>query len=152
MSARCRTPSLGSTGSYRFGFGEEGLSEDDHKDLEITGEFDSKSLTQAAYVHIQENATSSLLWTSLGPAPDLPSGAAEEIPQKLKDSLYDREKEIQKAAQAMKRESPRGAGVSPTVSVRPLDGSSPQFCACVAENEWTPTLPRNFLGLWPVRG
>merc|ERR1712232_656758 len=66
--------------------GEEALSEDEHKYLEFTDKFESKFLAQGPYEN-RDIFTQELL---------------KKIPQKVKDTYYDRESEVQKAVQQLK--------------------------------------------------
>merc|ERR1719224_53490 len=79
--------------------GEEALSEDEHKYLEFTEKFEERFLAQGPY----ENRD---IFTSLDIAWELlrifPPELLKKIPQKIKESFYDRESEVQKAVQQLK--------------------------------------------------
>merc|ERR1712151_337084 len=79
--------------------GEEALSEDEHKYLEFTDKFESKFLSQGPYENRDIFASLDVAWTLLR---IFPQELLKKIPQKLKDEYYDRESEIQKAAQSLK--------------------------------------------------
>merc|ERR1712217_233483 len=79
--------------------GEEALSEDEHKYLELTEKFESKFLTQGPYENRDIFTSLDIAWTLLR---IFPQELLKKIPQKVKDIYYDRETEIQKAAQALK--------------------------------------------------
>merc|ERR1711948_249428 len=79
--------------------GEEALSEDEHKYLEFTDKFESKFIAQGPYENRDIFASLDVAWTLLR---IFPQELLKKIPQKLKDQFYDRETEIQKAAQSLK--------------------------------------------------
>jgi len=79
--------------------GEEALSEDEHKYLEFTEKFELKFLAQGPYENRDIFTSLDIAWTLLR---IFPQELLKKIPQKVKDVYYDRESEIQKAAQALK--------------------------------------------------
>merc|ERR1712004_899465 len=79
--------------------GEEALSEDEHKYLEFTTKFEDKFLAQGPYEMRNIFASLDIAWTLLR---IFPQELLKKIPQKIKDQFYDRESEIQKAAQGLK--------------------------------------------------
>jgi V-type H+-transporting ATPase subunit B len=79
--------------------GEEALSEDEHKYLEFTDKFESKFLSQGPYENRDIFTSLDIAWTLLR---IFPVELLKKIPQKIKESFYDRESEVQKAVQAMK--------------------------------------------------
>merc|ERR1712050_28670 len=79
--------------------GEEALSEDEHKYLEFTDKFETKFLAQGPYENRDIFNSLDIAWTLLR---IFPQELLKKIPQKLKDEYYDRETEIQKAAQSLK--------------------------------------------------
>merc|ERR1740129_152125 len=79
--------------------GEEALSEDEHKYLEFTEKFEEKFLAQGAYENRDIFTSLDIAWELLRIfQPEL----LKKIPQKLKDEYYDREKQIQKEAAALR--------------------------------------------------
>merc|ERR1712194_108813 len=79
--------------------GEEALSEDEHKYLEFTDKFESKFLAQGAYENRDIFTSLDVAWTLLR---IFPVELLKKIPQKIKESFYDRESEVQKAVQQLK--------------------------------------------------
>merc|ERR1712063_225677 len=79
--------------------GEEALSEDEHKYLEFTEKFELKFLAQGPYENRDIFTSLDIAWTLLR---IFPQELLKKIPQKVKDVYYDRESEIQKAAQSLK--------------------------------------------------
>eukprot|EP00413_Alexandrium_margalefii_P010056 CAMPEP_0204532164 /NCGR_PEP_ID=MMETSP0661-20131031/11574_1 /ASSEMBLY_ACC=CAM_ASM_000606 /TAXON_ID=109239 /ORGANISM="Alexandrium margalefi, Strain AMGDE01CS-322" /LENGTH=642 /DNA_ID=CAMNT_0051538385 /DNA_START=88 /DNA_END=2018 /DNA_ORIENTATION=+ len=86
--------------------GEEALSEDEHKYLEFTDKFESRFLSQGPYENRDIFTSLDIAWTLLR---IFPQELLKKIPQKVKDAYYDREKEIQKAVQSLKREETSGS-------------------------------------------
>lgn len=79
--------------------GEEALSEDEHKYLEFTEKFEERFLSQGPYENRDIFTSLDIAWELLRIfQPEL----LKKIPQKIKDQFYDREKEIQKAADLLK--------------------------------------------------
>ena len=79
--------------------GEEALSEDEHKYLEFTDKFEAKFLAQGPYENRDVITSLDIAWTLLR---IFPQELLKKIPQKIKETYYDREAEIQKAVQSMK--------------------------------------------------
>merc|ERR1712194_358991 len=79
--------------------GEEALNEEDLLYLEFIDKFEAKFITQGAYEHRDIFTSLDIAWTLLR---IFPQELLKKIPQKVKDVYYDRESEIQKAAQALK--------------------------------------------------
>merc|ERR1712183_984270 len=79
--------------------GEGALSEDEHKYLEFTDKFELKFIAQGSYEKRDIFTSLDIAWTLLR---IFPQELLKKIPQKLKDQYYDREKEIQQAAQSLK--------------------------------------------------
>jgi len=79
--------------------GEEALSEDEHKYLEFTDKFESKFLSQGPYENRDIFTSLYIAWTLLR---IFPVELLKKIPQKIKESFYDRESEVQKAVQQLK--------------------------------------------------
>merc|ERR1712113_1023160 len=75
------------------------VSEDEHKYLEFTEKFELKFLAQGPYENRDIFTSLDIAWTLLR---IFPQELLKKIPQKVKDVYYDRESEIQKAAQALK--------------------------------------------------
>merc|ERR1711937_619883 len=79
--------------------GEEALTEDDHKYLEFTDKFEFQFVKQEPYENRKIFTSLDIAWELLRIfQPEL----LKKIPQKIKDKYYDREKEIKKAADALK--------------------------------------------------
>merc|ERR1719326_2041439 len=79
--------------------GEEALSEDEHKYLEFTEKFEERFLAQGPYENREIFTSLDIAWELLRIfQPEL----LKKIPAKIKDKYYDREKEIQKAAEMLK--------------------------------------------------
>jgi len=76
--------------------GEEALSEDEHKYLEFTDKFEAKFIAQGPYENRDIFTSLDIAWTLLR---IFPVELLKKIPQKIKDSFYDRDNEIQKGAQ-----------------------------------------------------
>jgi len=79
--------------------GEEALSEDEHKYLELTDKFELKFLAQGPYENRDVVTSLDIAWTLLR---IFPQELLKKIPQKIKDQFYDREAEVQKAAAGLK--------------------------------------------------
>jgi len=79
--------------------GEEALSEDEHKYLEFTEKFEAKFVAQGPYENRDVFTSLDIAWTLLR---IFPQELLKKIPQKVKDAFYDRESEIQQAAQSLK--------------------------------------------------
>jgi len=79
--------------------GEEALSEDEHKYLEFTDKFEAKFIAQGPYENRDVFTSLDIAWTLLR---IFPVELLKKIPQKIKDAFYDRDNEIQKAAQGLK--------------------------------------------------
>merc|ERR1712225_235566 len=79
--------------------GEEALSDEEHLFLEFTDKFEEKFVTQGPYENRDVFTSLDIAWTLLRIfQPEL----LKKIPAKIKDKYYDREKEIQKAAEMLK--------------------------------------------------
>merc|ERR1711865_1245849 len=79
--------------------GEEALSEDEHKYLEFTDKFEAKFIAQGPYENRDIFTSLDIAWTLLR---IFPVELLKKIPQKIKDSFYDRDNEIQNAAKSLK--------------------------------------------------
>merc|ERR1711881_826132 len=79
--------------------GEEALSEDEHKYLEFTDNFEAKFLSQGPYENRDIFTSLDIAWSLLR---IFPQELLKKIPQKVKEAYYDRESEILKAVQQLK--------------------------------------------------
>merc|ERR1712078_868802 len=79
--------------------GEEALSEDEHKYLQFTDKFETEFIRQGPYEKRTIFDSLDIAWRLLE---IFPKALLKKIPEKVKDAFYDRESEIQAAAQSMK--------------------------------------------------
>merc|ERR1711918_100518 len=79
--------------------GEEALSEDEHKYLEFTDKFELKFLTQGPYENRDVVTSLDIAWTLLR---IFPQDLLKKIPQKVKDVYYDRQSEVERAANQLR--------------------------------------------------